>query len=286
MPLADSVVRDGGKLHILVAALSVAAPTQATLDGFDTDDATMGNEVQRLSSTATAGTYTLSFDGEPTTTIAWDTTAANVQTKLEALPNISVGEVEVTGGPHPGTAIDVEFKGRYAGRDVPLMVVNNTGLTGTVTATQQTAASPWRHLGHTDLEEDVEFDEEGGDSEVRGSRQNPALRERVEPVTQFLVVNSIQVDADTLTYYFGEGTVTDGRFETNGEFPTLERSILLLFIDGTHRSGVWYPKASLRRGGPITATQESFRLLPIRITPLKATGSPLQAWIDDGIVLV
>lgn len=54
------------------------------------------NEVQRISNDATAGTFTLSFDGQgPTNPIAYDATGTTIKTELELLSNIT--EVDVFG---------------------------------------------------------------------------------------------------------------------------------------------------------------------------------------------
>ena len=47
--------------------------------------------------TVTAGTYTLTFNGHTTTTLAWNATPATVQAALEALPGVGAGNVLVTG---------------------------------------------------------------------------------------------------------------------------------------------------------------------------------------------
>lgn len=286
MPQNDSAVRDGGKLYVMLAPVGTADPTQAMLDAFDADTGSW-NETQEVEvSGATGGTFTLTFDTQTTAAIAFDAAASAVQTALEALTNIEPGDVGVTGGPLNTAPVAVTFKGQYAGVDVPAMTatgsLTGTGAAVTVTTTA-TSQEPWDSLGHTDLEEDVETDEEGGDSETRGSRQNPALREKVEPVTQYLTIRSIQVDTATLGYYFGSGTASAGVYETDGTFPATERAALLLFVDGDTRSGVHYPKASIRRAGAPAMAGDGFRRLPIRITPLKATGRPLQRWIDPAI---
>lgn len=97
------------------------------------------NEVQTINlGAATAGTITIGFDGETTAAIAFNATAAAVQTALEALSNINAGDVTVTGGPLPGT-VTLTFGGRYAGVNVAQVVVTPTGLTGgTVTVTTVT----------------------------------------------------------------------------------------------------------------------------------------------------
>lgn len=90
------------------------------------------NEVQTINlGAATAGTITITFDGETTAAIAFNATAAAVQAALEALSNIAPGDITVTGGPLPGT-ITLTFGGRYAATNVPQVTVTPTGLTGGV----------------------------------------------------------------------------------------------------------------------------------------------------------
>src|SRR5690606_23607324 len=71
-------------------------------------EATGINEVQELAlSDAAGGTFTLTFDGDETDPIAYDATAEDVQTALEALDGIGEGNVEVTGGPLPDEPLTV-----------------------------------------------------------------------------------------------------------------------------------------------------------------------------------
>ena len=74
----------------------------------------------------------ISFQGQTTAAIAYGETAANIITALNLLSNVDSGDITATGGP-AGTS-DVVFTfaggGRYAGTNVPLMVVNGAALTG------------------------------------------------------------------------------------------------------------------------------------------------------------
>lgn len=87
-------------------------------------------EVQTVTITGspTGGTFTLTFDGETTANIDFDATNAEVDTALEALSNIGVGEVTVTGGPGPGTPWVVTFSSSLG--NVPQMTADGSGLTG------------------------------------------------------------------------------------------------------------------------------------------------------------
>ena len=89
------------------------------------------SEVQTVTvtGTPTGGTYTLTWTGQTTAAIPYNATAAQVQTALEDLSNIAVGDVTVTGGPHPGTAMSVAFAGANLGEDVAAMTATGS-LTG------------------------------------------------------------------------------------------------------------------------------------------------------------
>jgi hypothetical protein len=115
------------------------------------------NEVQQFDlGGASAGTFTVTFDGETTGAINWDATAADVQAALEGLSNIDPGDVEATGGPLPGTAVVLTFGGQHAGENVPEITIDGAGLTGaavTITTTTEggSAVSDGRERasGHT-----------------------------------------------------------------------------------------------------------------------------------------
>ncbi|MGE3487450.1 MAG: fibronectin type III domain-containing protein [Nitrospira sp.] len=89
------------------------------------------NEIERVTITGapTGGTFTLTFNGQTTAGIAYNAAASAVQAALEALSNIGVGDVACTGGPLPGTAVDVEFTGALAGTNVTQMTATPS-LTG------------------------------------------------------------------------------------------------------------------------------------------------------------
>lgn len=83
------------------------------------------------------GTFTLTFDpgtgNETTGTIAYNASAATVETALEGLTSIASGDVNVTGS--AGGPWTVEFLQAYAGTDVLPMTGDGSGLTGADTQT-------------------------------------------------------------------------------------------------------------------------------------------------------
>ena len=115
---------------------------QDVLDWLSTDDG-MSNEKQTLSQdtgTSSAGTFNVAFGGD-NVDIAYDAPATgtnSVKEKLESLSSIDVGDVIVTGGALPGTAIVVEFTGQYSGTDVADMVIDNDNLEGGTIKTTET----------------------------------------------------------------------------------------------------------------------------------------------------
>lgn len=88
------------------------------------------SEVQTVTVTGspTGGTFTLTWSGQTTSAIAYNATAATVRTALEALSNINVGDVTVTG--NAGGPYTVTFGGQYLGDDVAQMTASGTSLTG------------------------------------------------------------------------------------------------------------------------------------------------------------
>lgn len=89
------------------------------------------NEVQSLVATsASSGTFTLSFRGQTTSTIAFNASAATVVAALEALSTIGAGGVTATGGALPGTPVVLTFAGALAGMDQPAITADNTLLVG------------------------------------------------------------------------------------------------------------------------------------------------------------
>lgn len=88
---------------------------------------TGANDVQTVTVAATAGTFTLAFSGVATSPIAFDASPADVQAALQSLGTIGAGNVSVTG------SYTVTFVNDLGTRLLPLIVVDGTNLTGTIT---------------------------------------------------------------------------------------------------------------------------------------------------------
>jgi len=81
--------------------------------------------------------FTLTYSGQTTTSLDDQATAAEVQAALEALSNIAVGDVTVTGS--AGGVWTVTFGGTLADTNVAAITSTPTGGTGSVTIATTTA---------------------------------------------------------------------------------------------------------------------------------------------------
>lgn len=86
------------------------------------------NEIQSISvpGTTDTGTFTITYSGQTTAAIAYNADSAAVQTALENLSNIGVGEAIVTGGPGGTADYAVEFAGTLGITDVDLMTTTSS----------------------------------------------------------------------------------------------------------------------------------------------------------------
>jgi len=91
------------------------------------------NELQLIVSDATGGTFTITIAGETTSALAFDITAADMQTALIALATPVAGDLIVTGA---AGAWYVEYAGNYGNTNWALLAIDDALATGgTVIAT-------------------------------------------------------------------------------------------------------------------------------------------------------
>lgn len=135
-------------INILPLTFASQPSSTGTITQVQAGSSTPVNEVQtvKVNHAPTGGTYTLTFQGATTAAIAYNASAATVQTELEALANIAVGDVTVTRA-GSGTIADpyiytVTFLVTYAGVDVA-QLTSTSSLTGcgVKTATSQAAVA-------------------------------------------------------------------------------------------------------------------------------------------------
>jgi len=117
-----------------LAGMDIDAPIYlSATDGLFADASPGTNEQQTatITGTPTGGTFTLTFAGATTATIAYDAAASAVQSALELLSTIGAGNVKVTGS--AGGPYTVEFINDLADTNVAAMTASGAGLTGGTT---------------------------------------------------------------------------------------------------------------------------------------------------------
>jgi hypothetical protein len=150
-----------GPARLLIEPVTGPYPSRIA-DVIKLDTVGQASEVQSISitGTPTGGTFTLSFQGNTTSNIAYNATAAAVAAAFQALPNVGVTGATTTGGPLPATPVVLTFAGNLANTGLPLITATSTGLTGgTTPAVVVTRTTPglgqydpigqWVELGST-----------------------------------------------------------------------------------------------------------------------------------------
>ena len=98
--------------------------------GQSIDQRTDENQTVRVTN-ATGGTFTLTFNGQTTAPLAFNSTAAQIAAALAALSNIGTANIQATGGPVNTANVLVTWKGTFEEQDVATLTSDATGLTGT-----------------------------------------------------------------------------------------------------------------------------------------------------------
>ncbi len=188
------------------------------------------NEVQTvtITGTPTGGSFTLTFQGQTTATIAHNAAASVVETALENLASLDAADVAVTGS--AGGPYTVTFGGAYAATDVPVMTANGTGLTGGtspavgVTTTTPGAAvdlsplpSGWDDLGWTSGD-GITYGRETEVSDVTSFGSVEPTRSDVTRDTITMAVVAQETKLLTLGLYTGADTSALKADATTGEF--------------------------------------------------------------------
>lgn len=82
------------------------------------------NEVQVVTVTGQPTSYTLTFNGHTTASIAYNASANTLESRLAELPNLTSSDIDIT---QNGSEYQVKFQGVYEGVDVPQMTRTVTG---------------------------------------------------------------------------------------------------------------------------------------------------------------
>lgn len=110
------------------------------------------NEQQTITIDATGGTFTITFGGQTTTALAYNASAATVQTALEALSSIGTGNITVG---LVGLVYTLTFKNDLGRQNVAQVTTNAASLTGGAgTATVATSVAGVAATGKLDIVSD------------------------------------------------------------------------------------------------------------------------------------
>lgn len=120
--------------------------------------ATSAEQTVTLEGVPSSGSFTLSFEGQTTTAIAYDASAGEVEQALRALSTVGSG-VNVTGP--VGGPYTVFFENALAGKALPLIVANGSGLIAKVASVQQGGEAYDTHY-HFEYVPEKRYEAEGG----------------------------------------------------------------------------------------------------------------------------
>lgn len=204
------------------------------------------NEIQVVTEGGSGLTsFTLTYAGQTTGSIAAAATAATVQTALVALSNIAPGDVVVTGS--AGGPYTVTFQGLLAGTNVAAMTATPTGGTGTVVVTTSSegalnAQALWTPIGATEGGVTMRFTRETNDISVE-EQPNPldVATNTLDPRVECTLAEDT---LETMKLAYGGGTITEYAATTNASGYrdykiSNELEHLVLGMEGLNSFGFW-----------------------------------------------
>ncbi|SKR73377.1 phage tail tube protein [Mycobacteroides abscessus] len=286
MALDDDAVITAAVGYVYTNTIGAAAPSPAEIDNFDPD--TFGAQVHTLKVTGspTGGTLTVTAGGDTTSALPYNASAAAVQAALEALAAVGTGNVLVSGTSISDTnGFTIAYVGEKLGSAIATSATGSLtgGTTPAANVTVTTAPNGWALTGHTSRDDLPEFGKDGGDTEVKGTWQNKALRETLsgDPRVDFVTVKLEQFDKNNLELYYGpDAAGATGVFGVDGSFAPIERAVLMVIVDGPASIGFYAPKASIRGDDSVEMDVDSFIGLPVKMTFLKMGARRLFDWIS------
>ena len=291
MSLNDQAVLTAALGYIFVAPTGTAAPSPSDIKTLD--PLTFGAKTTfafKVTGAPTGGTFTVSAGGTASAPLAYNASADQIRQELEKLTEVGAGNVVASGAFTDTGGIVITLVGKLLDNTTIAFTTVTTGLTGgttpSVTATKAALPSVggWENIGHTSRDDLPEFGFDGGDSEVKGSWQNAALREVVtEQAADYVTMRLLQFDAKAMELYYGPNkSSTKGVFGVaDGTQVPVEKALFILIVDGAHKLGFHSPKTSIQRDDSIELAVDEFAVLPIRAT-FMSSGSPIKySWISE-----
>ncbi|OKI71418.1 phage tail tube protein [Streptomyces sp. MJM1172] len=135
----------------------------------------------------------------------------------------------------------------------------------------------WVSIGHTSLENGIEFGRDGDDPSTLGSWQNPKLRTTSPDVTYTIGLSALQASKETYELYFGAGSgaTVGGTFKIPAKPTPQSKALLIVIVDGTQMLPLYFPNVSLLGSDAIAVDPTALLEFPIKGTLLagKTDGS-------------
>ena len=113
-------------------ALSFSAEAAGTIT-LAANSAVAEVQTATIDAVATAGTWTITFDGETTAAIAFDATQTEINAAMDALSNLPTAGCVLTAGDEIDTATSMVFTFADTLGNVPILSIDISGLTGPTT---------------------------------------------------------------------------------------------------------------------------------------------------------
>lgn len=152
-------------------------------------------------------------------------------------------------------------------------------------ASAGTLPTNWTQLGHTSQDNLLTPSQDGGDVTTSGSWQKTVLKSTQAPVVEKIAIPSIQLDNDTLRYYYGGGTyATANRFVGPTNPAPIERRVCFVLVQSdTEVAGLYWPKASIIRDDSWSVATDKPTEFPLGFTRLDQSGQPPFVWIGANV---
>lgn len=141
-------------------------------------------------------------------------------------------------------------------------------------------------IGHTSIDElpKIDSDTEGG--EVKGSWENPSLRQTATKSTDSITVTLIQWTEEALKHRFGADGEVDGEagtFTIPSIYKASEVSILIVILDSAGTLVLQFNRASSAPEGGIEPDVENFLGIPTKYTILNPSNAPRGFVMHEGL---
>jgi len=130
----------------------------------------------------------------------------------------------------------------------------------------------WKPIGHTSLENGLEFTSEGDEPETLGTWQVPNLRTTNPQRTYSVTINLADFTVETYKLYYGGGEVANVGGVESYVVPDVpvaqERALLVLAVDGEYLVAQHYKRVSIIGSDSVTYDPSSLTEMPVRATIL------------------